>query len=64
MPIVYKYNTEFMLSVVGIMSKYPNVSIVHYQDINSYSIMDIADFGVAINSQAGLEMLYRKKLGI
>ncbi len=38
-----------------------NASVVHSYDMNTYSIMEIADFGIVINSQLGLEMLFRKK---
>lgn len=38
-----------------------NYSIVHSTQLNTYGLMDAADFGLCINSQAGLEMLSRGK---
>lgn len=38
-----------------------NVSIVHSKQINTYSLMDICDFGITVTSQAGLEMLSKHK---
>jgi hypothetical protein len=38
-----------------------NVSIVHSKQINTYSLMDICNFGITVTSQAGLEMLSKHK---
>ena len=38
-----------------------NVRVVHSKEINTYSIMDIADFGIASTSQAALEMAAMRK---
>ncbi len=38
-----------------------NVRVVHSKDINTYSIMRIADFGIASTSQAALEMAAMNK---
>ena len=43
------------------LHKTENVSIVHSMQSNTYSLMDISDFAIVINSQAGLEMLSRHK---
>ena len=43
------------------INQYENIKIIHDFSINTYDLMDIADFGITICSQAGLEMLYKKK---
>lgn len=43
------------------LDKANGVSIVHSWQVNTYSLMDLADFAITINSQAGLEMLSKHK---
>ncbi|MDH6058057.1 capsular polysaccharide export protein, LipB/KpsS family [Umezakia ovalisporum] len=38
-----------------------HVTVFHSDQVNTYQLMDIAEFGLAINSQAGLEFLSRYK---
>lgn len=38
-----------------------NISIIHSRQINTYSLMDLCDYGITITSQSGLELLSRNK---
>ncbi len=51
----YDRMTFRALKELGI-DRLPNVRIVEAPEFNTYTLMDIADAGVTINSQAGLEM--------
>ncbi len=39
----------------------PNVVTVRGEEENTYSLMDLSDFGITINSQSGLEMVQKGK---
>ncbi|HGY91434.1 MAG TPA: hypothetical protein ENK43_09705 [Planctomycetes bacterium] len=39
----------------------PNVVCVRGEEANTYSLMDLAEFGITLNSQSGLEMIQKGK---
>ena len=52
-------NATFHSLIKGVIPE--NISIVHSQQINTYSLMDLCNFGITITSQAGLELLSKNK---